>query len=120
MNGYDCIPGYAPGRYINSTDGRTSSSLYRNNSDSRFNHSTSIEKNRTSTQTSITSFPATNIKEYQKQKKNRSKIIRSSSPGGDLAQRSFEIRTTNIEPASTTHHSREKIQSALSTFVSED
>lgn len=127
MNGYDCIPGYAPARHLNSTDGRTSSFLQRNNSDLRLNHSTSIEKNRTSTHTSITSFPLNNTKEYPKSKKirskDKSKVIRSSSPGGDLAQRSFEIRTTNVEPVSTVHHnnhSREQIQSALTTSVSED
>ncbi|CAF0858056.1 unnamed protein product [Rotaria sordida] len=115
LNGYDCIPTYAPARHYrhrSSTVESTQSSSKRwNIVESDLHRSTAQTKHHASANTSVTSFPTSNSNRLEQQKKKKShkyekskqpKPIATSSPLRHPSRHMIEQITANAELLSTT------------------
>ncbi|CAF2597731.1 unnamed protein product [Rotaria sp. Silwood2] len=114
LNGYDCIPSYAPARNYrrrsSTVDPTLSSSKRWNTMESGLHRSTAQDKHHASANTSITSFPTSNSNLIKQNKKNQShkyekskqpKPIATSSPLRHPSRHTVEQITTNTELSST-------------------
>ncbi|CAF3201971.1 unnamed protein product [Rotaria socialis] len=135
LNGYNCIPSYAParlGRRRSSTVDPTMPSSKRwDKTESRLHRSTTQDKSHASANTSVTSYPVDSTiqepkknKSYKYEKSKQPKPIATSPPLRHPSRRIVEKRASNSQLSSTSntngHIPENASVSAITSNISQD